>query len=225
MPDGQTIFEFRLACSKQACPICTLVQRAGARYIEGTLSESMLDPDVRQRLADSVGFCHEHTWLSINLKLSDALGHAILFRDLVTRLLNSIQQDDGAQGAHLAAGLKSTKPCPACQVEQSTLERVISCLPGALRNREFLVDFAKSKGFCFPHLRILLPELDAKAQAVVINHQLASLEDLRGELAEFIRKSDYRFRDEDIGKEGDSYRRAADMIIGKHAPTEKKDLR
>ncbi len=44
-------------------------------------------------------------------------------------------------------------------------------------------------------------------------------------LAEFIRKSDYRFRDEAIGKEGDSYKRAADMIKGKHRLAEKKDFR
>jgi hypothetical protein len=66
--------------------------------------------------------------------------------------------------------------------------------------------------------------LDGKRQAVVLSHQRERMESLKTELAEFIRKCDYRFRDEVIGKEGDSYKRAADMIKGKHRPTEKKDL-
>jgi hypothetical protein len=41
---------------------------------------------------------------------------------------------------------------------------------------------------------------------------------------EFIRKNDYRFKDEVIGKEGDSYRRAAELLKGKQPPANKKDL-
>ena len=90
MPDAQTIYELRLACHKPACPVCTLIQRAGARYMEGTFNESMLDPGVRQKLVNSLGFCYEHSWQSINLKLSDSLGQAILFKDLVKDALKKI---------------------------------------------------------------------------------------------------------------------------------------
>ncbi len=49
--------------------------------------------------------------------------------------------------------------------------------------------------------------------------------EIKSDLAEFIRKSDYRFRNEIMGKEGDSYKRAADMIHGKQMPTDRKDIR
>ena len=101
MPDAQTIYELRLACHKPGCPICMLVQRAGARYIEGTFSESMLDPGVRQKLVDSRGFCYEHTWQSINLKLSDALGHAILYQDLVRDAMRTITENEGNGSSQL----------------------------------------------------------------------------------------------------------------------------
>jgi hypothetical protein len=225
MPDAQTAYELRLACHKPGCPVCSLVQRAGARYIEGTLNESMLDPDIRHKLVESLGFCFEHTWQSINLKLSDALGHAILFQDLINTSLKRILDNELIPGARLAAALNPVLDCPACQIEYSSQDRVLDSLVSMLRNNDFIAEFEQSDGLCLPHLGFLLPRLDKKQQAVIIDHQRVCMENLNGELLEFIRKSDYRFRDEVIGKEGDSYKRAADMIKGKHRPTEKKDIR
>lgn len=54
--------------------------------------------------------------------------------------------------------------------------------------------------------------------------QGTQLKSLKVELAEFIRKSGYRFRDGMIGKEGDSYRRAAELLKGKYPPSTKKKL-
>jgi Family of unknown function (DUF6062) len=225
MPNAQTAYELRLACHKSGCPVCSLVQRAGARYIEGTLSESMLDPDIRHKLVDSLGFCYEHTWLSINLKLSDALGHAMLCQDLISTSLRNIQENEINPGAQLAAALDPVLDCPVCQIEQGALERIIDSLVTLIHDRNFLAEYRQSDGLCFPHLKRLLPNLDKKQQAVILDLQCTCLENLNGELLEFIRKSDYRFRDEVIGKEGDSYKRAADMITGKHRPADKKDLR
>jgi hypothetical protein len=225
MTEPQTIYELRLACHKPGCPICTLVQQSGALYIEGMFSENMLDPGVRQKLVESQGFCYEHTWQSITLKLSDALGHAILYQDLVKDVMKTIMENEKITGSQMANALHSAIPCPACLIEESTLERIIDSLTTALRDKGFIAEFKQSSGLCIPHLRRLLPSLDTDRKAVVLSHQITCLEGLNGELAEFIRKSDYRFRDEVIGKEGDSYKRAADLIQGKHRLSEKKYLR
>jgi hypothetical protein len=224
MSDAQTIYEFRLACHKRGCPVCSLIQRAGARYLEGTFTESLLDPAIRQKLVKSSGFCFEHTWQSINLKLSDALGHAILYQDLIADILKKLHENEKSSGSRLANIFDSNDPCPACQVEAEALDRIIDSLASALRKQDFLAEFSQSDGLCIPHLKRLLPHLDAARQAVVLDHQQSCLQELKGELGEFIRKSDYRFRDEEMGVEGDSYKRAADMIKGKRSPTEKKDL-
>ena len=225
MPDAQTIYELRLACQKPGCPVCTLVQRAGARYIEGTFNESMLDPGIRQKLAESMGFCYEHTWQSIDLKLSDALGHAILYQDVVRHVLSTIAENEKNPGQQLTSVLDQVKGCPACRIEEETLERIVDSLVAALRDQDFVSEFQQSTGFCFPHLKRLLPKLDQKQQTAVLDHQRARMESLKAELAEFIRKCDYRFRNEVIGNEGDSYKRAADMVKGKHRPDNKKDLK
>jgi hypothetical protein len=224
MPDAQTIYEFRLACHKPGCPVCTLVQRAGARYMEGIFTESMLDPIVRQKLVDSLGFCYEHTWQSINLKLSDALGHAILFQDLLKYVMTIVEENEKNSGNQFVSALEPAAACPVCRTEHETLERILDSIAVALRDQDFVIKFKQSGGLCIPHLKRLMPKLDGKRQITVLSHQRACMESLKGELAEFIRKSDYRFRDEAIGKEGDSYKRAADMIKGKRQPIDKKDL-
>jgi hypothetical protein len=224
MPDAQTIYELRLASHKPGCPVCTLIHRAGTRYMEGTFNESMLDPDVRQKLVKSLGFCFNHTWQSINLKLSDALGQAILYQDLVKDAIKRIEENGQNSGSQLTNALEPVAACPACLIEEAALERILGTITVALRNEDFVTEFKQSSGLCLPHLQRLLPKLDRKRQATILGFQSACLENLKGELAEFIRKSDYRFRDESIGKEGDSYKRAADMIHGKRLPAEKIDL-
>jgi hypothetical protein len=179
MPDAQTVYEFRLACHKPGCPICTIVQRTGARYIEGILNESILDPGIRQKLADSLGFCYEHSWQSINLKLSDALGHAILYQDLVKNTIKTIEINGNSSGGQLTSALQPETTCPACKIEETTLERVIDSLPGALREQAFLAEFKQSDGLCIPHLTRLLPNLEGRRLAEVLGHQLACLEILR----------------------------------------------
>jgi hypothetical protein len=225
MTDAQTFFEFRLACHKPGCPICTLIQRVGTQYIEGIYSESLLDPNIRLKLVDSLGLCYEHTWRSIDLKLSDALGHAILFKDLIKDVLNKLKRFELKTGAQLTDGMDAVASCPVCRIEHETEERVIDSIKSALRTQDFLADFSQSSGICVPHLKPLLRNLDAKQRAIIVEHQYLCLERLQGELAEFIRKSDYRFRDELMGEEGDSYKRAADIMIGKHRPVEKKEMR
>jgi Family of unknown function (DUF6062) len=225
MPDAQTIYEIRLAIHKPGCAVCTLVQRAGARYIEGAFNESMLDPVIRHKLVASLGFCYEHTWLSINLKLSDALGHAILYLDLIKATMEHVKENEKDGSGKLVSALDAEADCPACLIEQATLERVIDSLVTALRDEDFVREYKQSGGLCFPHLQKLLPYMDSNQQAKILSHQWECMESLKDELAEFIRKSDYRFRDDVIGREGDSYKRAADMVNGKRRPTEKKDLR
>ena len=225
MPDAQTIYELRAACHKPGCPVCALVQRAGARYIEGTFNESMLDPSIRQKLVESMGFCYEHTWQSIDLKLSEALGHAILYKDLIKKISSTLEEDGNLAGKQLADALDRATACPACKIEEETLVRVLDSLAVALKGADFVSEYQLSGGLCLPHLKRLLPLLDSKHQAVVLEYQRARLDHLKTELAEFIRKSDYRYRDEIIGGEGDSYKRAADLVKGKHRAENKKDLK
>jgi hypothetical protein len=217
MTDAQTPYELRLIFPKPGCPVCTLVRRAGARWIKNIFDESMLDPLLRQKLVDSLGFCYEHTWQSIDLKLSDALGHAILYHNLMDTTLKSLT------GPSPSVPDPKTD-CPACRVQAENLDLVLDALRSALRAADFAADYRQSDGLCLPHLRLALAKADKKAAAVLISHQCEKLTGLKAELAEFIRKNDYRFKDEPMGSEGDSYKRGAEFVAGIRRAKEKKDL-
>jgi hypothetical protein len=65
------------------------------------------------------------------------------------------------------------------------------------------------------HLRLALEAVsDGDAYAVLLAISRKQLEALNAELAEFIRKNDYRFRDEGFGNEGDAWKRALSKISG-----------
>ena len=131
--------------------------------MEGTFNESMLDPGVRQKLVDSLGFCYEHTWQAINLKLSDALGQAILYQDLVRDARRKIEENEQNSGSQLASVLKPLTICPACSIEETTLERVIVTLAAGT---EFYMVFTKAA----------LPQNSAQQSSSAANsgHQLIS---------------------------------------------------
>ncbi len=123
----------------------------------------MLDPGIRQKLVESMGFCYEHTWQSIDLKLTEALGHAILYQDLVKHVLTTIAENENNSGQQLANALERSSGCPACRIEEETVERVIDSMAAALRGADFVSEFQQSDGLCLPHLKRLLPKVGPKA--------------------------------------------------------------
>lgn len=68
---------------------------------------------------------------------------------------------------------------------------------------------------CFTYFLRLLQQVRTRAKFdALLGRHLAQLESLNHELAEFIRKNDYRFRDEGFGAEGDSWQRISLYVAG-----------
>lgn len=227
MADSQTAYELRLLFQEPGCPVCALGQRVSARYVDSLFYESINDPVARARLRASLGLCYEHAWLMVEARLSDALGQSILYRDLAETLLARLPAETEAfDSRHLAEALAPTADCPACESRAEAERRALQVLGRALERRDVLADFEKSDGLCLPHLRALLRETQPsrKALAALLAHQRQQLARLEGELAEFIRKNDYRFQGEGMGSERDAYQRAAAMLTGRRRPAGKKEL-
>lgn len=69
---------------------------------------------------------------------------------------------------------------------------------------------------CLPHLLTLLKLCkDTKISAKILKIEAAKVKSIIEELKEFERKHDYRFSKEKFGKEGDSWIRAIEKLIGK----------
>jgi len=226
--------EFLEACQQTGCPVCRLEQRSLERYIENLFYASVNDIKTRERLRASLGFCREHARLTVDRKLGNALGFAIIYNDVITNILRGFESDTVPPGTRpLSALLKQMpqqvsamvqrvlytltphKHCIVCQQQDKTLQNIISFLIEGLNNTEVKKALQDSDGLCVPHLKKTFESVrDLETGNLLLSIHREKLESLRGELEEFIRKNDYRFKDEGFGTEGDSWRRAIYKLTG-----------
>ena len=90
--------------------------------------------------------------------------------------------------------------------------RVLSELSKYITDAPILAAFESSQGLCFGHLRQVLEHIrSSEKRNALLAIQCDIMQQLRGELAEFIRKNDYRFAGEEFGPEKDAWKRAVKM--------------
>jgi hypothetical protein len=228
-----TTYNLIEACREPGCPVCCLEQRYVERYLDTQFYENVNNPDLRDILRLSMGFCREHAWLAANQGLGDALGFAIIYQDVIgaalerldkgvpppTRrwagLLKRIPEQVGAMVYKAVFALTPQKRCPACQKRDEMLSIIISSLVESLGQQEMADALQASDGLCLPHLRLALKAVrDVPSCEKLITVHREKLVALCADLAELIRKNDYRFMKEGFGKEGDSWLRAVGMMVG-----------
>lgn len=224
------------ACRERGCPVCRLEHQSVERYLDNQFYENVNSPKWRDRLRLSLGFCREHAALAVDKRVGDALGFSIIYRDVLNSVLNGMES--GARPAHPPRGLRSLlgrvpeqlramiekllvattprKRCPACEHRDETTRNTLLVLVEGLKMPEMVDALRASEGLCLPHLRPVLEHVrDVSVCETLLKIQREKLENLRAELDEFIRKSDYQFAGEGFGKEGDAWQRAIEMVVGK----------
>ena len=233
MPSS-TFHDLLEACRQPGCPVCRLEGRALERYIGNLFYESVNDVKTRERLRASLGFCREHTRLAVDGRLGNALGFAIIYQDVITHILRGFEKDDlfpsprrlpallkqvpeqvSATVQRVLYALTPHKHCIVCQQQEKTLHTIIQTLVEGLTESQMTEALRSSDGLCVPHLKKAFES--ARESAVfdlILSVHREKLEGLRSELTEFIRKNDYRFKDEGFGTEGDSWKRAVNKLTG-----------
>jgi len=201
MSTTATYDAFLEACAQEGCPICQLEHAADARYLDRLLYELVNDYAIRQQLRASLGFCPEHARMATDEMQGKALGLAIIYDDLLRLVLEELA------GPRIA--LNPSRKCPACDNRDETTSRALAELSKNILQPSMLRAFQSSQGLCLGHLRQALEHLRApEKRSALLGAQRAIMEKLRLELAEYIRKNDYRFVGETFGAERDSWRRA-----------------
>jgi hypothetical protein len=221
------------ACEQPGCPACRLVHRFVEQYLDKLFYEAVNDRTLRHQLRLSRGFCNPHAWQA--QEYGDVLGIAIIYQDILGNVLKSLpagssqtrskswldslrQYNSRSLGETIKKALLALTPkeaCPACQQRDSSTELVLSVLIESLPKDGFIDSLAASDGLCLPHLRQTFERMrPADVFYKLLDVEREKLEGLRAELGEFIRKSDYRFREESLGSERDAARRAVAMAIG-----------
>jgi len=217
-PKHTTYFNL-LEALKEGCPICYLVKKNTHKFMDDFLYESVNDPGVREDIKASQGFCNRHAWQL--QKLGDGFGQAIVYNDLMNIVLKQINELDESFSIKellrsINPGVAAKKICMFCKQEIDAVERYVSVFWESFNDPEFSFHYKDSFGLCLPHLALALKKCKSKKLGTeLIDIETGKISGLIAELKEFMRKHDYRFSKEKFGKEGDSWIRAIEKLIGK----------
>ncbi len=228
-------FALLKACDQPGCPVCHLAQDAVEHMLDGLFYENVNDPKLRSEFRKSLGFCNQHSWQLLEKGGGDALGVAMIYHDIFTNVLRKIPEEQEApesegqifsflrqfsnkmsrQVESILRALTPRAPCLACTVRNDAAILALKVLSENMSDSSMKNAFQGSTGLCLPHLRQALelaPQSDAYQSLLAINRK--KLADLDHELAELIRKSDYRLIQEGFGSEGNAWIRAMKTSAG-----------
>src|SRR5512133_2100583 len=187
---------FTEACRQEGCPICRVEHDADLRYLDRLFYELVNDYNTRVGLRASLGFCNEHAHMAMDEIHGKALGLTIIYDDLLRVVLEQISSNGNIK--------KNEKKCPACENRDEMTGRVFLDLSKYI-DAPLLEAFRNSQGLCIGHLRQALENIrSSEKRNALLNAQSDIMQALRGELAEFIRKNDYRYTGEGFGGEKDA---------------------
>ncbi|MBC7237195.1 MAG: hypothetical protein H5T69_15240 [Chloroflexi bacterium] len=189
--------------------------------MDGLIYEKVNDPGLRAAMRDARGFCHRHSWGLV--RRGAAFGAAIVMRDVVRTLqrtladarfrnmpllsLTRVQETLDAQQprsstAEAVAALGPQTPCPVCVFEGDVEGALVAnFLENLQREGGLLPAYRASDGFCLSYVRQILARVSGEAAfQMIVEAQQAIWTRLEQQLSELIRKSDYRYGDEAVGR-------------------------
>lgn len=193
--------------TREGCPICHYGRLSGRRYLDGVMYESVNDFGLRQKLVENMGFCAFHSQEMLTFP-GAKLGAAIIEQAMLKEAIRRMEGTVGVRSGLFSRGNKNAfddvtpdrNTCPACLHEQGSERRAIGEMV-AHWDDSWAAYLEKSGGMCFNHLThaLKLAPKDVARSLKAIHKRL--WKEMVEQLDEFIRKQDYRFRDEIISQE------------------------
>ncbi|MCL5075775.1 MAG: DUF6062 family protein [Chloroflexi bacterium] len=213
---------------RAGCPICMSQGEAERLHLQGLLEEEGGDK------ADdwpSAWLCREHAWMLYGLGepyrsslislyvsgLQDLSGELHRLHQVETSLrgerrplLTRWRWDRGRR-------ILSLPPtCPICdRLREDELEQTVR-FREALSIEGQANSLQQGHALCLPHLRLTLSDQPLMVDKALIWSYLTRIEELSSQLREYIRKHDWRFRDEPRGEEQMAWFRAIELFVGSH---------
>jgi hypothetical protein len=196
-------FELLEQMAVPGCAVCGRGARSGTKYLEAFRDEFVTDPDVRERLRESVGFCEAHA-RELD-RIGGPLAVAILYEDLARRLDREL---DGS------AKSRPRTQCPACVAARQQEVRCVEVLSDFIADPDLADAYRASAGLCREHLLELLRRVPHPERARIETEERSRLQRLMEELAEVQRKHDHRYAREPWGEEATAPSRTVEKIAG-----------
>jgi hypothetical protein len=208
------------AFDQPGCPVCRLTADSVHHYLGSLVYEYVNKVPTHMAVRAARGFCPNHAWLVLENINASHLGIAILYEGLIRNMIKDmgeVKPDSGRRQLNQASkALKSQEECPGCTHRTTIEDQLIRNLLEHIDQSEFADAYGKSAGLCLHHLRIVFDQSGyntEKARLVAIQQTLWGR--LQHDLAEYIRMSDERYSEEDMGEAGTSPRRAIEQMAGK----------
>jgi hypothetical protein len=211
------------ALPEPGCVVCRLGRAVEVKYIKDVLYSKTTAIETRAEWRDARGLCLPHA------RQLDQIGHALgvslFYQDILLTLRDllqapSRQQAVGRRGKKML--LKALSPqieCPACAYRASLEAVYIEVWLDHILEPAFLEAVRTAAPLCLAHLQeAILKVADSERFETLREAQVAHWEALIAELGEFVRKNDYRFQHEPVGREGSAWLRAVKAIAGQTWP-------
>jgi len=216
------------------CPLCKLKILCEDQYLDTMLSSAYMEPEWRIK-SNETGFCTRHFELMFNRR--NRLGLALMTHTHMQEVIKSLEQilsgnDGGKRGLFARKNTEEGAPakirarmegCVICEQVDSALKRYAYTIAQLyFTNSEFKALFDKSKGFCLPHLALVLEMAEQtlsgsqtqEFKKAVAAMELENLKRVEGELEWFTLKFDYRNDGKPWGNSQDAPDRAINKLMG-----------
>ena len=221
------------------CPLCKLRILCEDQYVDTMLASAYMEPEWRVK-SNETGFCTRHFELMFDRR--NRLGLALMThthmqeviaslekilegnsagkKGLLSSLRGSGKADENGMPAKIRARMDGCVICE--QVDKALTRYAYTIAQLYFTNSEFKAQFEQSKGFCLPHLALVLEMAEKTLSAkqaeefrkVVSALELTNLRRIEDELEGFTLKFDYRNTDKPWGNSRDAVERSINKLMG-----------
>jgi hypothetical protein len=221
----------RRAFRKGTCPICAETIHEERRAIHSFLHEGMMSGQARKEFLDAGGFCSRHFWIAKEIEQecwpAGGIGVAILCENLLGRVLEGFPSSGLGEQRNpfgnllwwrRAVNRRHLQGCTFCQSNENREKDVIVVLESLCDDKEFK-QMLREGPLCVRHATDALRSWrDAQKRGWLVQLVCEQMESLIDDLREFIRKHDWQYRNEVMGREADAVVRSISVIAAPRDP-------
>jgi hypothetical protein len=212
------------------CPVCLRRAEDLARFCSALVGEGWRRRETLQGIRDALGFCAMHTRTLAAVAPPEVVGaiSAEAADAVADRLRACLRIPAGSSAepvtrplrrralAKAREALAGRDRCPACERIAAAEQSLVSELVDALKTEGRARRFRDGPGLCMRHfVEVALLCESPELLRILLQRQRQGLLSLLRDLREFLRKVDYRYRDEPKGPEQDAWLRALERFSGR----------
>ncbi len=208
------------ALNQPGCPVCRVQREWSARFFYWLVNQNYYVEASVIALKESGGLCRAHA--AELLELRAVYTTSVMCQYLVADAISKLQAlvDQARQETHKPsrkARRFSTTPtgeCPACADEADIVQAATRELIAALDEEAVAEKYRAGDALCMPHFHRAVELASPSVVLLLAEAQIAKLNELARDFAEYFRKVDYRFAGEPKGDEQTAWQRAIARLAG-----------